>query len=969
MANNSLNVYYQNARGLRTKTLNFYRNVLLSNYDIIIITETWLLDGVSDTELFDGRYIVWRRDRNYSATKQKYGGGVLVATRRDLAVAPQDSYQSSAENLWVTLMPKSTNNNLVPPLHICVVYLCAENLGNSFSQQLMNFLDSVESVLEKHIGDKFLIVGDFNMSRITWHCEGRNDCPLTPRNYTTVDEILLIEKINLLNLGQFNGISNTYGKILDLVLASDSFVSVVDSSRSSLVPVDNHHGALRLLIRTNDYVPLNRAPKPTYLYEHGDYDVINSKISGVDWEMEFHGMDLNKSVEHFYNFFYSLRDHYIPLKSIKVGHYPKWYSKSLIKAIKEKYKYLRKFNTYGNLAQQESYKVLRDRVRVLESSCYDNYIRLVENSIKDNPKYFWNYSGSRLKSQAMPSSLFFRGTTVSTGDAISNAFSDYFSSNFLDASAVRAVSCDPMDPVTCSDLSSINVDVKVITNLLSKLDPSKSAGPDHLPARFLINCAKTISVPLSILFKKSVCSGLVPTIWKRAFVTPVHKKGSKTDVTNYRPISKLCIVSKVLEKVVYSQLYPAVQQSLSTPQHGFLRGRSTVSNLVVLNTTLTKCMEGGCQVDVIYTDYSKAFDRINHDLLLAKLSRIGIRGNLLRWFASYINNRSQAVVVNNYVSSWVGIPSGVPQGSLLGPLLFVIFVNDIESCFQTSNLLCFADDMKIYAPIRSAQDAMNLQLDLLRLENYCASNHLDLNASKCIVVSFTRRKSPIHYIYMLKGEALVREAEVRDLGVYHDSKLLFDGHIDSIVNRAYRALGFVLRVSKDFKQIKTLKILYCTYVRSILEYASQVWNPMYATYSDRLEGIQRKFMRHLCYRNKERYKTENYQQLCKKYHLLPLSIRRETADLTFLLKIASGSIDCPALLSNINLRLPTRQLRFNPPLFLPLASTNYRRNSFMWRASKNFNELSKKVDIDLFNTGCESARRILSSGFFGVYRE
>lgn len=145
----------------------------------------------------------------------------------------------------------------------------------------------------------------------------------------------------------------------------------------------------------------------------------------------------------------------------------------------------------------------------------------------------------------------------------------------------------------------------------------------------------------------------MPNLWKSAFITPIHKKGSRTEVTNYRPISKLCILSKVLEKQVHKQVYAAVHQSLNDFQHGFLPGRSTVSNLALFNDYLTESMDTGYQVDVIYTDYSKAFDRISHRLLLVKLEKVGIRGDLLRWFSSYTGNRSQAVVVKNYVSSWV----------------------------------------------------------------------------------------------------------------------------------------------------------------------------------------------------------------------------------------------------------------------------------------------------------------------------
>lgn len=218
----------------------------------------------------------------------------------------------------------------------------------------------------------------------------------------------------------------------------------------------------------------------------------------------------------------------------------------------------------------------------------------------------------------------------------------------------------------------------------------------------------------------------MPTIWKSAYVTPIHKKGPKNLIENYRPISKLCLFAKILEKVIYKQLYGALKHSLSSQQHGFLKGRSTTSNLIVCSEYLTLHMSKPSQVDVIYTDYNKCFDRIDHTVLLRKLQSVGIRGNLYRWFTSYVRNRCQTVVLSGYTSSPMHVPSGVPQGSLLGPLLFNIIVNDVYSCFKYSKVILYADDMKILCPIDSQESALLLQDDLDRFNNYCLLNKLDL---------------------------------------------------------------------------------------------------------------------------------------------------------------------------------------------------------------------------------------------------
>lgn len=241
-------------------------------------------------------------------------------------------------------------------------------------------------------------------------------------------------------------------------------------------------------------------------------------------------------------------------------------------------------------------------------------------------------------------------------------------------------------------------------------------------------------------------------------------------------------------------------------------------------------MEGHAQVDVIYTDYSKCFDRIDHHVLLEKLLSVGIHGDLFRWFTSYINNRTQAVVLHGYTSAWCTIPSGVPQGSILGPLLFTLFISDIKRCFKHSYVLLYADDMKVHKVISNLTDTQQLQDDLHRFAEYCTRNKLQLNVTKCYHVAFTRRQSVIDSKYTINSESISKVATVKDLGIIQDSKLLYDQHIDDIVNKAFRALGFIMRTTACFRSLKPIKMLYCSFVRSHLEYASQVWNPQYGIY-------------------------------------------------------------------------------------------------------------------------------------------
>ena len=954
-----LKIYYQNVRGLRTKTSTFKRNLAMCDCDIIALTETWLVDGVSDSELFDDRYIVWRRDRDLQKTGQSRGGGVLLAIRREIAVHERIEWWSTAEDLWVTILLKSPHSSF--KIHLCIVYLCEQNLGFSFGSQLDNHLTMVSNVMHLNPLDKFLILGDYNLSGIEWHQSDDSEI-LFARNSSVQTSIFnnLKDIMDIYDLHQFNYVLNKFGKILDLVLSND--ILQVSPADDLLVAEDPHHKAIIMSANFFDDNTLHSLPHLKYHYHKADFVRICSELSNKPWSSKLTIGSITEALSYFYDTLYSLRDEFIPHKRVHTSKYPPWFSPALAKVLKEKYKYHKKYKKYGNLSDYLSFTCLRDRAKTLETKCFNSYMQRVESSIKNDPKVFWSYVKNMRCTKGLPSLMKYRNAVGRSGEEISDLFSNYFSTNFLHFANLPPVThtqSNIISKMNFNNISSVEVSVSQVKKLLLSLDRSRSAGPDMIPPIYLIECADSLSLPISILFKRSIDEGVVPQIWKSAFITPIYKKGAKNNIENYRPISKLCILAKVLERIVYDQVYNSLKSSFSPYQHGFIKGRSTVSNLALFTDDVTSIIEGGGQVDVVYTDYSKAFDRIDHEILLAKLESAGIHGDLLRWFTSYVHNRMQSVVLNGYTSCWVSVPSGVPQGSLLGPLLFVIFILDIDSCFQNSNIYLFADDMKILKNIRSMQDSDQLQQDLVRFDLYCLQNKLDINVSKCSVITFTRKKHPLIFTYFLKQSAVERVDHVRDLGVILDHKLLFDKHIDYIATKAYKTLGFLIRVSSNFKNIKTLKILYCSLVRSHLEYASQVWNPSYDIYISRLESIQKKFLRFVNYKLLSNY---NYETSCVKHHILPLHFRRRIADITYLMGIATGRIDCPELLSRISVRVPNKATRSLNTLAIPITSTRYRKNSFLVRASNEFNSCG--IDLDLFNSNVSTARRQLSRSFF-----
>lgn len=961
-------IYYQNVRGLRTKTLDFKRSIQLCSYNVIVLTETWLWEGIRTEELFSDAFTVWRRDRDYGRLGQKRGGGVLIAVRRDLAAFARPEWHSTAEDLWITVKFRSNINTPPVYLHIGCLYLISQNLGLPLTAQLENFSDKVLSISAEHINDKFLILGDFNQSSITWTVSSDHTHLVPTINGADCDHFEILDLMNLNNLDQFNLVPNMYdGGILDLVLSNDE-VTVV-RALDPLLKEDKFHPALVCRPQFINTATLIPSSIPKFLYAKGDYSAIHSELNAQDWHTLLSCDSLDDAVVLFNDLLSGLRDKFVPCKWVRPAKFPIWYSPALLKILKEKHKHHRKFKIYHNLSDRNSFRVLRERVKKVERECYFNYIDTIERSIRDNPKAFWSYIKSNKQHNTYPSSMTYNDKPVDSGVDICNAFADFFNSNYLAGSPQAPVSFTSNlgKANSVANICTIEVSTPELLKLLKTLDCNKSAGPDGLHPHLLVKCAESLIHPVSLLFNRSVTEGVLPSVWKSASITPIHKKGPKRDVSNYRPISKLCVLVKVFEKLVHDQLYAALKHTFLPQQHGFLKGRSTTTNLVSFVDEVTKGMEGGGQVDAVYTDYRKAFDRLDHSILLAKLYAAGIGGDLLRWFTSYVNGRTQTVALNGFTSDPSLIPSGVPQGSILGPLLFIIFVNDIDQCFKHSNFLLFADDMKIFKFINNFQDLELLQLDLDNLRDYCAMNKLDLNISKCCCITFSRSVRTPAYNYKINGQSLMRTDSVVDLGVTLDSKLLFSKHIENISTKAMKTLGFILRITKDFKLIKTLKILYCSLVRSQLEYASQVWNPCYDKYINILERPQKKFLRFINFKAKILSPDYEYDEVCFHHHLLPVQIRREAADLTFLSNIVSGRIDCPSLLSQVGLVTPLSSTprRRNLQLYTPRHETNYRGNSFFIRTLTNFNR-NHSPNVDLFMTRHYTFKNTISKQFFDV---
>ena len=547
-------------------------------------------------------------------------------------------------------------------------------------------------------------------------------------------------------------------------------------------------------------------------------------------------------------------------------------------------------------------------------------------------------------------------TNNASWDQICVIFCAYFESVYID----KNINVQSKPSLNHICISNYVISISTIYEEMANIDITKGPGPDGIPPSVLKYCSFVLSRPLHVVFNKSLASGIFPDFWKLSYLTPIFKSGNKADISNYRPVCNLSSIPKLFEKIVAAYLRSKLSLTVIEEQFGFLDKKSAELNLITFVDYLSGVLDVGGEVHAIYTDFSRAFDRVNHKLLIAKLETAGIQGILLKWIESYLFERFQTVKINNYKSKNIPNPSGVPQGSHLGPLLFVLFINDIIDCFKYAKFLCFADDLKCYLAISSPEDCLKLQSDLARLNRWCEINAMDLNIAKCNAISFTRKLNKTDFQYSIKGTFLSQVASIRDLGVIMDSTLSFVNHIDTIVSKALGMLGFIKRNTSDFKSINAIRLLYCTLVRPLLEYCSSVWSPHYACHIHRIEHVQRRFLRYLAYKsNIPRIDDYSYDfaALQENFSLPTLKIRRDQADLKIFFKLINYMIDCPSLISSMLLAVPARSTRSLNSFHQPFRRTNAGFNSYMPRVSRTANYYAD--NLEFFNISFNNFVRLL----------
>ena len=863
----SLSLEFCNARSVCNKITDT-QDHLTSNDDIdlFFVTESWLNDKISDAMLCPKKYSLLRSDRVSSK-----GGGVFLM------------YKSFLQIVNIEL-PKSFT--VLTPLNF--EFVCVDLFLQNFKYRFCCFyippasscrLESIKIIcklvtLFSSISYPFFLLGDFNLPYIDWNVSACSSSSNSPDAYFL--------KFCLKNCLYQHVREPTHikGKILDLFLCN--------------LEARNHLSSINICppLSTSDHfivsckidVETKTDPEVTFYfdYKNGNYSAIQNELSMINWSTM---IAASSSLQNFYNSFLSILHaqihKYVPKKQLRLKRKAK---PIFIKRLLNK-----------KLFAYKKFKLDKSTKHIFKKSCldYKNAVNKwnddIENKICQNPsdKKFYNFINNKLKTKPIIPPLLDENDIIQTKNSEkANLLNKVFQRSFTIDNGILC----PISPKSTPLMPSFEIRNCDIVEAVKNMNDKASNTPEEIPVYFIKRIINAIVIPLAVIFNFSLINNVIPTQWKQALITPIHKKGNRNLASNYRPISLTSAFCRIFEAILHKHilLHLISQNLLSPSQYGFLPGKSTCSQLLDSIYSWSQSFFTNEKTSVVYTDIRKAFDSVSHSKLIKVLISYGINPQVNSWIQNFLCDRFQMVKVENEMSQPLKVYSGVPQGSIIGPLLFLIFIDGINSAKkpmgEKGDLKLFADDAKVYST-----DPILLQSSLDCLVSWLNSYQLRLAPEKCHVLDIVKPhfKTPDDNFYINK-QLLTHKSFIRDLGVIVSEDFTWSNHINHIYQSAATRSFQILKATST-KNIWTLIKIYKTYIRPKVEYNSQVWSPHLLKNKKKIEKIQKHFTKRACYRCGIPFSS--YKDRLFKLNLMSLEHRRMYHDLVLFYKIKNGLSD------------------------------------------------------------------------------
>jgi len=846
------------------------------NLHVVAITETWLNSKIPDGLLDpNNKYHIFRCDRN-----ERRGGGVCVLVNRDLGainVSVSDAYTD-------------------------VELLCIDIIGHNFKCRVITVYRSTDDAHQSEMQTKLLFQCVENLSCVGWPCFVIGDLNAPAINWSNLTVPPNCPDSYVLNFAINNGFTQMVnkptrkGNILDLVFTNEPN-TVFDITIDSPFGNSDHHRVNFTLAfeqvvskapTTTEYGSETTTGIKRYQWSNADFDGMSDYLSNYDWTNLFStNLTVNSMWSAFSDVLHCAIDLYVPASNSITPKRRMVCPKNCRKALARKRCLWRKHRADpGNSSLLQKYKAAEENCRhALREAELKRERQIISNN---NLGSFYKHVNSRLTCRTGVGVLRKGdGTVAATDTSKAELLNNYFGSvctkddGFLPA-------FDKLVPENVA-FSNVTFTPENVERVMRKLKKSASSGPDGFPPILFIKQAAYLAVPLSILFNNSMSVGEIPDDWRKAIITPIAKGGVASDVSNYRPIALTSVVCKIMERVIVQHLLNYLYQHglISHHQHGFLKRKSTTTNLLESLNDWTLAFDNKDGTTVAYIDYAKAFDSVSHQKLCHKLLSYGISGSILAWIKSFLSARTQCTRVGSSLSCSEYVISGVIQGSCLGPILFVLYINDIIKLFDwRCTCKLYADDLKLYMRMNLPDCSNTFQNCLKDLEHWSRTWQLNIAYKKCSVLQINRTsRISQHNDYYLNSNVIVGASVVKDLGVFVDERLNFDSHINYIVARASVRANLIHKcfLSKD---PATMAKAFKVYVRPLLEYASQAWSPYQLKDIKRIESVQRHFTKRL-----SGLSHLNYTNRLKYLGLETLELRRLHHDLIYTYKVLFGKTD------------------------------------------------------------------------------